>query len=596
MNIKNNFFLVVILMIFAFPTFVRADKHLLYNELINNSVLDNVESEFVTSPGIDFSEVSSDTNGKGLYMLSSSKDADFPIVYYRGNISNNNLVYAGFCWHIIRTTDTGGIKIQYAGVVNDGKCNNEKEALVIGKSQYNDTNDNKKYGWMYNLGDGDVNVEDSLAKKYLDNWFKDNMLDYVKELEDTVWCNDRTMENSVFDIRTRLENGKPTLECKNIDDRFTVFSSKGNKKLTYPTAIINADELTYAGEVLKKTQVDTFVNISYSYWSMSPYVLSKNMYPNSKGMLNMYTFTYNTGIRPMISLRNSAILIKGDGNKDNPYYVEIEKQYRIMTDDYTTSSKEESEATDTINFNHKERTGYKYIETKVYDLDDNELDLSVNNNSFVMPNKDIKLISTYRELKSFYDLTTDNDKISINESSVEEEQTATFSINVPHGYKVTSVVLKDDANNILNIQLNNDNNIYSFEMPGNNVIVDATFEELPKFDAEGESITIDNNEYYENDEVVFDVEEKTGYYVKEVYLVDMNGDRLDTPVETIDGKYSFEMPSEDVKIMVGYEAVSIPNPQTGDNIYKSVIMLLLSSFAFIYGIINLDKHLNRNRL
>ena len=95
------------------------------------------------------------------------------------------------------------------------------------------------------------------------------MVDYVKELEDTVWCNDRSIVDGVFDARTRLENGKPTLECKNKDDSFTVFSDSGNKKLTYPTAIINADELTYAGEVLKKTQTDTFVNIAYSYWSMT---------------------------------------------------------------------------------------------------------------------------------------------------------------------------------------------------------------------------------------------------------------------------------------------------------------------------------------
>ena len=128
---KTRFFFIAILIIFAFPTFVKADKRLLYNELKNNAVLDNEASEFVTSPGIDFSEVSSDTNGKGLYMLSSSKDTDYPIVYYRGNISNNNLIYAGFCWHIIRTTDTGGIKVQYAGVVNDGKCSNKKGLKII---------------------------------------------------------------------------------------------------------------------------------------------------------------------------------------------------------------------------------------------------------------------------------------------------------------------------------------------------------------------------------------------------------------------------------------------------------------------------------
>lgn len=586
---KIKLLIASMIIVFAFPIIVRADSFVLYDELKKNAVMDNEASDFVTSEtGIDFSEVSSDTNGKGLYILSSSKDETYPIVYYRGNISNNHIIYAGYCWQIIRTTDTGGIKVLYAGVPNDGKCNNEKENLTIGKTQYNDSNVDKKYGWMYNLSDGDVNETDSTAKIYLDNWFKNNMLDYVKELEDTIWCNDRTLVDGEFDTRTRLENGKPTLECRNKDDSFTVFSDKGNKKLTYPTAIINADELTYAGEVLKKTQVNTFVNISYSYWSMTPYTNSKNMYPNSKGMLNMYTFTYNAAIRPMISLRNTASFIKGNGTKDNPYIIDVEKQYRLIPDEYLTVSKEEAEEADTITITPKDRTGFKYVNTKIYDLDDNELDVSITNNKFKMPAQDIKLVSNYRVLKDFYNLTTTNDIITIEESSVEEEETATFTINVPHGYKVTSVTLKDETDNNLDITISNDNNTYTFEMPNKNVIVDATIEELPKYEADGEAITLDNNEYYENDEVSFKVNNKSGYTIKEVYLVDADGNRLNIPVNKSNEFYKFIMPNENVQIEITYEEI-INNPYTADNIYESVIMLMLSIFLLGCEVICLSK-------
>jgi len=590
---KTKLLIASMIIVFAFPIIVRADSFVLYDELKKNAVMDNEASDFVTSEtGIDFSVVSSDTNGKGLYILSSSKDETYPIVYYRGNISNNHIIYAGFCWQIIRTTDTGGIKVLYAGVPNDGKCNNEKENLTIGKTEYNDSNVDKKYGWMYNLSDGDVNETDSSAKIYLDNWFKNNMLDHVKELEDTIWCNDRTLVDGVFDTRTRLENGKPTLECRNKDDSFTVFSNKGNKKLTYPTAIINADELTYAGEVLKKTQVDTFVNISYSYWSMTPYVNNKNMYPNSKGMLNMYTFTYNAAIRPMVSLRNTASFNKGNGTKDNPYTIEVEKQYRLIPDEYLTVSKEEAEEADTITITPKDRTGLKYVNTKIYDLDDNELEVSITNNKFKMPAQDIKLVSNYRVLKDFYNLTTTNDNITIEESSVEEEQPATFTINVPHGYKVTSVTLKDETDNNLDITISNDNNTYTFEMPNKNVIVDATIEELPKYEADGESITLSNNEYYENDEVSFKVNNKSGYTIKEVYLVDAGGNRLNIPVNKSNGLYKFIMPNANVQIEVTYEEI-INNPNTADNIYVSVIMLMLSISLLSCEVICLSKVIPR---
>ena len=590
---KTKLLIASMIIVFAFPIIIRANSFVLYDELKKNAVMDNEASDFVTSEtGIDFSEVSSDTNGKGLYILSSSKDETYPIVYYRGNISNNHIIYAGYCWQIIRTTDTGGIKVLYAGVPNDGKCNNEKENLTIGKTEYNDSNVDKKYGWMYNLSDDDVNVTDSSAKIYLDNWFKNNMLDHVKELEDTIWCNDRTQDNGVFDARTRLENGNPTLECINKDDSFTVFSEKGNKKLTYPTAIINADELTYAGEVLKKTQVDTFVNISYSYWSMTPFVNNKNMYPNSKGMLNMYTFTYKAAIRPMVSLRNTASFNKGNGTKDNPYTIEVEKQYRLIPDEYLTVSKEEAEEADTITITPKDRTGFKYVNTKIYDLDDNELEVSITNNNFKMPAQDIKLVSNYRVLKDFYNLTTTNDIITIEESSVEEEKPATFTINVPHGYKVTSVTLKDEMDNNLDITISNDNNTYTFEMPNKNVIVDATIEELPKYEADGESITLDNNEYYENDEVSFKVNNKSGYTIKEIYLVDAGGNRLNIPVNKSNGLYKFIMPNANVQIEVTYEEF-INNPDTADNIYVSVIMLMLSISLLSCEVIYLSKVIPR---
>ncbi len=580
---KNKLF-ICLLFLFAL-TFINVNaEDLIYDKLKNDAVRDDISSTYVTNPnGIDFSEVSSDTNGKGLYMIGSTRNDKYPILYYRGNISNNFLIYAGYCWEIIRTTSTGGIKIQYAGIPNNNKCTNEKDALAIGKSEYNSTNDSRKYGWMYNPSDGDVNLYDSSAKTYLDNWFRDNLVDHVKELEDTIWCNDRGMTNNEFNSRIRLEAGNPTLECENIDDSFTVFSKLGNAKLTYPTAIINADEVTYAGEVLKKTQTETFINKSYSYWSMTPYVLSKNMYPNSKGMLNMYTFTYKAGIRPMISLRNTAILLNGDGTPDNPYNAEVEKQYRIIPDENTTVGVEESEATEIINFTPKEKSGYKYLNTKITDLDDNELDIEITNNSFKMPNKDIKLISNYRELKEFYNLTTTNENIEIPEESIEEEQEAKFIINPPHGFKVKEVILLDEDDNELDIELNNSNNTYTFEMPNKNVVVDVTFEELPKYEVEGNNIEISDNEYYENDKVSFKVIERKGYSIKDVYLVDKDNNKLNIKINNSNNTYSFEMPDEDVEVIVEYEPINTINPRTltsGSSIKIYLIILVLSITYF----------------
>lgn len=77
---------------------------------------DNMKSKFVTNnSGIDFTNISSDTNGKGIYTLSSTIGDTYPISYFRGNVTNNNVKFGGYCWKIVRTTETGGTKLIYNG-------------------------------------------------------------------------------------------------------------------------------------------------------------------------------------------------------------------------------------------------------------------------------------------------------------------------------------------------------------------------------------------------------------------------------------------------------------------------------------------------
>lgn len=107
-----------------------------------------------TETQIDFSKVSSSTNGEGLYLLSGTAGNDFPIYYYRGAVNNNNVIFGGFCWQMVRTTNTGGIKMIYNGIyTGDGKtCENTLHADRIIESAVFNTNRNSVSdgGYMYN--------------------------------------------------------------------------------------------------------------------------------------------------------------------------------------------------------------------------------------------------------------------------------------------------------------------------------------------------------------------------------------------------------------------------------------------------------------
>ena len=125
----------------------------LYSMMKDQAVMDNTSSTYVSnSNGIQFNAISSDTNGKGVYIRSGTENDPHPIYYYRGAVTNNNVLFANFCWKIVRTTDTGGVKLIYNGTPSSGKCTNTTgtSTQLVDTSAFNTNSDSLAYvGYMY---------------------------------------------------------------------------------------------------------------------------------------------------------------------------------------------------------------------------------------------------------------------------------------------------------------------------------------------------------------------------------------------------------------------------------------------------------------
>ena len=110
----------------------------LYDIMADNAVLDT---------NLDFSSTSS--SNKGIYTYSSTANDNYPIYYYHGAVTDNNLLFAGFCWKIVRTTDTGGVKIIYNGLPNSSnQCTNTTGNIGSGVFNSNDSSI-ASVGYMY---------------------------------------------------------------------------------------------------------------------------------------------------------------------------------------------------------------------------------------------------------------------------------------------------------------------------------------------------------------------------------------------------------------------------------------------------------------
>ena len=365
-----------------------------------------------------------------LYSESDASTYANPVYYFNGAVTNNNVLFGGFCCKMVRTTDTGGIKMVYNGVQTNGSCNNTGDASQIGTSVFNSNSNSPAYvGYMYNtiytysyksmssesniifgntfiyangkyilsnlktvetwssgyntinsthytcfttdstceevyyvyytnsdnayyitLTDGkrvddainemlyadDVNKTDSKIKSYIDSWYKDNMTSFTDKLEDTIFCNDRTILNkngwdsNGGDTSAGLtfKNAKSnySLACTNETDRFSMSNSKA--KLTYPIGLLSAPEVWLA---YRNASLSTYYLRSRNdYWIITPknwfyeslYITSAmNFYVRASGALQGYSVSFSKGVKPVISLKPGTEYTSGDGSYTNPFVV-----------------------------------------------------------------------------------------------------------------------------------------------------------------------------------------------------------------------------------------------------------------------------------
>ena len=120
-----------------------------------SAVMDNTTSTYVTGVnGIDFGAISSDTNGKGVYIRAGTQNDDYPIMYYRGEITDNNVKFANKCWKAVRTTDTGGVKLIYNGLPGE-----MYEEVPLAETSYTKNTTNTDSRWTFDSADSTWNIE-----------------------------------------------------------------------------------------------------------------------------------------------------------------------------------------------------------------------------------------------------------------------------------------------------------------------------------------------------------------------------------------------------------------------------------------------------
>ena len=263
----------------------------------------------------------------GVYTRQGTSNDKYPIYYYRGAYGsvNNNLIFNNYCWKIVRTTATGGVRIIYNGPTNNGQCTTQTgPSTIISQGAFNISyNDSKYVGYMY---DNNGTQTSSNLKTTLETWYNSNMSNVDNKIERSVYCNDKsemTMEErSTLGINTDTYIIYYCPTKRNYTSSPTTICSKKSDAYKLKVGFLTLDEALLSG-YSKNGSMTTYLYNSEAYWLGSPFSYdgsSAGMYVMVFSGYGIYGVDGDMGIRPVVTLKPNTNYT-GSGTTTNPFVV-----------------------------------------------------------------------------------------------------------------------------------------------------------------------------------------------------------------------------------------------------------------------------------
>ena len=262
--------------------------------LKNNKVI-NKEPTLTTS-----SNNTSDESG--LYKSTNTNSGT--TYYFRGNVENNYVNFAGFTWRIVRINEDGTIRI----VMQDGINNN---ANIAFNSNYNN------YIYTY--------YTNSQAKTQLESWYQTN-IGSKSNLVKNVASGNYYCEQAKVKLNSNISSGNANMIIySSYTPNFKCTADGNNKGLVNASVgLLTYDEVVYAGGYYGKSNSNYYLyNSNFYWWTMSsngfsnPY--STIWYIHTTGEIYVNNVNNPIVLRPVLILKVDTKLSSGDGTKINPY-------------------------------------------------------------------------------------------------------------------------------------------------------------------------------------------------------------------------------------------------------------------------------------
>ena len=274
----------------------KAGASSLKNEIMKNSVI-------TANPTLTTSS-NNTSDASGLYK-STDTNTGKPTYYFRGNVENNYVSFAGFTWRIVRVNEDGTIRI----IMQDGINSNTEYKF---NSNYNN------YTYMY--------YTNSQAKTTLESWYQTN-IGSKSDLAKNVASGNYYCEQAKVKYHDIYTSGSATMTTYNKYTPDFKCSSDGNGKgvVNASIGLLSYDEVVYVGGYYYVNNINYYLyNPAINWWTMSPNGFAGDslvwfVYPGGNIMSNSVKGA--SRLRPVLNLTADTQISDGDGTKENPFVV-----------------------------------------------------------------------------------------------------------------------------------------------------------------------------------------------------------------------------------------------------------------------------------
>lgn len=253
--------------------------------------------------------------------------------FYRGDVKDNYVSFAGLTWRIIKI-DRKGTKLILDDVIADTAAWASSNSLTdtstgTGTDTDTGTTSNTLENAIVRLS-----YDNSLVKPKLDSWYVSNLEAYGDIIKPTVFCQDFNYQTKTSSgsnnttyyfgtyVRVGLDSNEYTPE----------FSCPSEYVIKANVGLISGDEMSFAGAVFEHNSTNYYLynsNIKGIWWTMSPSYYDPTLktvgsfvVDGSNGKLydwqNGNTIANSNYIRPVITVDTDR-LSGGSGTSDDPY-------------------------------------------------------------------------------------------------------------------------------------------------------------------------------------------------------------------------------------------------------------------------------------